>query len=36
VSKAPEAVIAKEQAKLDDMTMQIAKLNEQKATIQAL
>ena len=36
VSKAPEAVIAKEQAKLDDMTMQIAKLNEQKETIAAL
>lgn len=36
VSKAPEAVIAKEQEKLADMQMQLAKIAEQKATIKAL
>jgi valyl-tRNA synthetase len=36
VSKAPPAVIEKEQAKLADMDMQLAKLAEQKATIDAL
>ncbi|MFA3791857.1 valine--tRNA ligase [Aliiglaciecola sp. SL4] len=36
VSNAPEAVINKEKAKLEDFQMQINKLNEQKETIQAL
>lgn len=36
VSKAPAAVIEKEKAKLEDMQMQISKLEEQKATIAAL
>ncbi|MBU2878483.1 valine--tRNA ligase [Aliiglaciecola lipolytica] len=36
VSNAPEAVINKEKAKLDDFQMQINKLNEQRDTIQAL
>jgi valyl-tRNA synthetase len=36
VAKAPEAVIAKEREKLADMKMQMAKLTEQKATIEAL
>ena len=36
VAKAPEAVIAKEREKLVDMEMQMAKLTEQKATIEAL
>ena len=36
VAKAPEAVIAKERDKLADMQMQLSKLEEQKATIEAL
>ena len=36
VSKAPEAVIAKEREKLEDYKGQIAKLEEQKATIESL
>ncbi|MDO6695698.1 valine--tRNA ligase [Aliiglaciecola sp. 3_MG-2023] len=36
VSNAPEAVINKEKAKLEDFQMQINKLNEQRETIQAL
>ncbi len=36
VAKAPEAVIAKEREKLAEMEMQLAKLNEQKSTIDAL
>ncbi len=36
VSKAPPAVIEKEQAKLEDFGIQIAKLNEQKVTIESL
>ena len=36
VSKAPEAVIAKETEKLADMKMQLGKIAEQKATIEAL
>ncbi len=36
VSKAPEAVIAKEKAKLEEGETMIAKLAEQKATIEAL
>lgn len=36
VSKAPPAVIEKEQAKLEDFRVQIAKLNEQKVTIESL
>ncbi|WP_416307380.1 valine--tRNA ligase [Neptunicella sp. SCSIO 80796] len=36
VSKAPEAVIAKERAKLDEFQLQIDKLNEQKQTIENL
>jgi len=36
VAKAPEAVIAKERDKLADMEMQLSKLEEQKATIEAL
>ncbi|WP_438862403.1 valine--tRNA ligase [Neptunicella sp.] len=36
VSKAPEAVIAKERAKLDEFQLQIDKLNEQKQTIEQL
>ncbi|MFC6441080.1 valine--tRNA ligase [Bowmanella sp. JS7-9] len=36
VGKAPEAVIAKERAKLAEFQLQIDKLNEQKATIEAL
>lgn len=36
VSKAPPAVIEKEQGKLADMDMQLAKLAEQRATIEAL
>lgn len=36
VVKAPEAVIAKEREKLAEMEMQLAKLNEQKSTIDAL
>ncbi len=36
VSKAPEAVIAKERAKLAEFEQQIDKLNEQKRTIEAL
>ncbi|UTP72729.1 valine--tRNA ligase [Alteromonas sp. LMIT006] len=36
VAKAPESVIAKEREKLADMQMQLSKLEEQKATIEAL
>ncbi|MBC3765493.1 valine--tRNA ligase [Neptunicella marina] len=36
VSKAPEAVIAKERAKLDEFSTQMQKLNEQKETIENL
>ncbi|MCY7296689.1 valine--tRNA ligase [Alteromonas sp. a30] len=36
VSKAPEAVIAKEKAKLDEFKMQMDKLKEQQASIAAL
>ena len=36
MSKKPKWVIEKEQAKLDDFRIQIAKLNEQKATIESL
>ncbi|NTS75554.1 valine--tRNA ligase [Catenovulum sp. SM1970] len=36
VSKAPEAVIEKEKAKLEEVQTALAKLEEQKATIQAL
>ncbi len=36
VAKAPEAVIVKERDKLADMQMQLSKLEEQKATIEAL
>ena len=36
VSKAPEAVIAKEKAKLDEFKMQIDKLQQQRQTIEAL
>ena len=36
VGKAPEAVIAKERAKLAEMEQTVAKLQEQKATIEAL
>ena len=36
VAKAPEAVIAKERDKLADMQMQLSKLEEQKATIEAI
>jgi valyl-tRNA synthetase len=36
VSKAPEAVIDKEKAKLTDFTMQIGKLHEQRASIESL
>jgi valyl-tRNA synthetase len=36
VSKAPEAVIEKERAKLSDMEMQLSKINAQKAEIEAI
>ena len=36
VGKAPEAVIAKERAKLEEMQTTVAKLKEQRATIEAL
>jgi len=36
VAKAPAAVVEKEQAKLADLTLTVAKLNEQKASIESL